>query len=133
MTLTYSSNPCKHIWTYAGGHYEQETRSYDCPCNNGSQYHNRYIPFVGNDYYCESGHSVGEDGNILYPNDLLWDGQDCPGLESTCCTSSKMPWFVKTLNETVSEDIELTICGWNYNYLTYVEGTPLDLIELYVK
>ena len=133
VTLTYSSSPRKHIWTYAGGYYEQGTQSYDCPCNNGSQYQNRYIPFVGNDYYCESGRSVGEGGNILYANDPLWDGQDCPGLEATCCTSSKMPWFVKTLDETVSEDIELSTCGYNYYYLTYAKGTPLDLIELYIK
>ena len=83
----------------------------DCPCNNGSQYQNHHIPFVGNDYYCESGRSVGEGGYILYANDLLWNDQDCPGLEATCCMPSKMPWFMKVLNETVSEDIELTTCG----------------------
>ena len=87
---------------------------------------NCHISFVGNDYYCESGHSVGEYGSILYVNDPLWDGQECPGLEATCCMSSKMPWFVKTLNETVSEDIELITCGWNHNYLTYGESIPLD-------
>ena len=133
VTLTYSNNPRKHIWTYAGGHYEQGTRSVDCPCNNGSQYQNRHIPFVGNDYYCESGRSVGEYGHILYANDPLWDDQDCHGLEDACCMSSKMPWFVKILNETVSEDIELITCGWNGYYMTYVDGTPLDLIELYIK
>ena len=133
VTLTYSNNPRKHIWTYAGGHYEQGTGSVDCPCNNRSQYQNHHISFVGNDYYCESGRSVGEYGHILYPNDPLWDGQDCPGLEDTCCMSSKMPWFVKILNETVSEDIELTTCGRNYHYLAYIYGTPLVLIELYIK
>ena len=52
ITLTYSNNPHKHIWTYAGGRYEQGTHTLDCPCNNGSQYMNYTIPFVGNDYYC---------------------------------------------------------------------------------
>ena len=28
VTLTYSNNPRKHIWTYAGGYYEQGTGSY---------------------------------------------------------------------------------------------------------
>ena len=135
-TLTYSNNPRKHIWTYAGGHGEQGTSSSDCPCNNGSQYMNYTIPFVGNDYYCESGRDVGESGHILYSNDPLWDGRDCPEHEATCCTSPKMPWFVKTLNETVNDDIELIICGSGCNYNCngfYVYGTPIDLVELYIK
>ena len=36
ITLTYSNNPRKHIWTYAGGENEQQTGTDDCPCNNGS-------------------------------------------------------------------------------------------------
>ena len=69
MTLTYSNNPRKHIWTYAGGYYEQGTGSYHCPYNNGSQYRNHDIPFVGNDYCCESGRTVGEGGSIVYTDD----------------------------------------------------------------
>ena len=49
-------HPRKHIWTYTGARYEQGTRANDCPCNNGSQYQNRLIPFVGN-YYYELGHA----------------------------------------------------------------------------
>ena len=58
VTLTYGNNPCKHIWTYAGGNHEQGTYSNRCPCNNGSEYMNYTIPFVSNDYYCESGSNV---------------------------------------------------------------------------
>ena len=107
VTLTCGNNPCKHAWTYAESYQEQGTRLYNCPCNNGSQYMNYTIPFVGNDYYCKSG-----TNNYIYwkcyPNDPFWDGQDCHGDESTCCTSPKMPWFIKTLNETANDDIELT-------------------------
>ena len=131
VTFAYSNNPRKHIWTYAGGGYEQGTNFLRCPCNNGSQYMNVTIPFVGNDYYCESGLSINQ-GSVLYPNDPLWDGQDCPGIEATCCTSPKMPWFVKMLDETVSDDIELITCGYN-NGQIQVHGTPLDLVELYIK
>ena len=134
VTLTYSSSPRKHIWTYAGGSYEGGITSYRCPCNNGSPYQNDSISFVGKDYYCESARKEDDKRtNILYLDDPLWDGRDCPGLEATCCTSPMMPWFVKTLDEKVSEDIELTTCGYNFEYLTYVQGTPLDLIELYIK
>ena len=131
VTLTYSNNPRKHIWTYVGGENEQQTGTDDCPCNNGSQYMNYNIPFVGNDYYCESGTSTFS-GWVLYSNDPLWDGQDCPGHEATCCTSPKMPWFVKTLNETVNDDIELSTCGDNDHEIS-LRGTPLDLVELYIK
>ena len=135
VTLTYSNNPRKHIWTYAGGFDEQGIDIGDCPCNNGSLYTNYTIPFVGNDYYCESGSS--DYGFILYFNDLylndpLWDGKDCPGHEATCCTSPKMPWFIKTLNETINDDIELSVYGYTYDqYLLF--GTTLDLVELYIK
>ena len=132
VALTYSNNPRKHIWTYAGGYSEQGTSSSHSPCNNGSQYMNYTIPFVGNDYYCESGRGVGESGYILYSNDPLWDGQDCPERVATCCTSPKMPWFVKTLNETINDDIELSVCGSGIvNFKVW--GIPIDLIELYIK
>ena len=131
ITLTYSNNPRKHIWTYAGGENGQQTGTDDCPCNNGSPYMNFTIPFVGNDYYCESGTS-SYSGSTLYSNDPLWDGQDCPGHEATCCTSPKMPWFVKMLNERVNDDIELNSCGTN-NRLDSTFGTPFDLVELYIK
>ena len=131
VTLTYSNNPRKHIWTYAGGRYEQGRPYNNCPCNNGSRYISFTIPFVGNDYYCESG-SSSYSASYLYSNDPLWDGQDCPVNVATCCTSPKMPWFVKTLSETVNVDIELSICGEENGQIT-VWGTPLDLVELYIK
>ena len=131
VTLTYNSNPHKHIWSYVGGSYEQGTYRNSCPCNNGSQYMNYTGPFVGNDYYCESGTSIFS-GYDLYADDLLWDGQDCSGREATCCTSPKQPWFVKTLNETVNDDIELIVCGFNFGF-GYFGGTPFDLVELYIK
>ena len=62
----------------------------------------------------------------------LWDGQDCPGREATCCTSPKMAWFIKTLNETVNDDIELIACGYDQGFI-YFGGTPFDLVELYIK
>ena len=127
VTLTYGNNPRKHIWTYAGGTREQGTNYWNCPCNNGSEYTNYVIPFVGNDYYCESARG-DQSTPQLFTNDPLWDGQDCHGREATCCTSPKMPWFVKTLHEAVKDDIELNICGRSSGY-----GSPIDLVELYIK
>ena len=97
ISITYSSNPRQHIWTYAAGEDDFEAGFDDCPCNNGSSV---AVPdFVGIDYYCESGNRTHEYQNILYVSDTLWDGQQCNGIESTCCTNPNMRWFVKTLNE----------------------------------
>ena len=127
VSITYGSNPRQHIWTYAGGLTETYLDSYNCPCNNGSS---ASAPsFVGNDYYCESGTNIFWS-DILYPDDPLWDGQNCNGPESTCCTNPNMPWFLKILNETTTDNIELRVCS---DQGSPNEDTPLDIIEIYVK
>ena len=131
VTITYGSNPRKHIWTYACGIGETNPSGYLlCPCNNGS-YSTTSPSFVGNDNYCESGVPAGQSWqSVLYSNDPLWDGQQCNGDEEPCCTNSNMPWFIKSLNETTTEDIELRVCG---NQGGIDEDTPLDIIELYIR
>ena len=66
----------------------------------------------------------------LYYNDTLWDGQQCEGSEGPCCTNPSMPWFNKSLNETITDDIELRMCG---SEDSSSEDTPLDIVELYVR
>ena len=129
VSITYDSNPRQHIWTYAGGLYETHPSSNGCPCNNGS---NALPPppFVGNDYYCESGLNDPPWSPILYVDDPLWDGQNCDGRESTCCTNPNMPWFLKTLNDATTDNIELRVCS---DEVLVNEDTPLDIIEIYVK
>ena len=51
-------------------------------------------------------------------------------MEAPCCTHPNMPWFIKTLSETTTEDIELRVCG---NTVTYDEDVPLEVIELFVR
>ena len=118
MSITYDSSPRKHIWTYVGGEREGTTDYYDdCPCNSGIT---NYSPsFVGENYYCESS-STGYD-------DILWDGQQCNGNESPCCTAPNMPWFNTTLNDATTSDIEVRAS-------TYHGGVaPFDIVELYIK
>ena len=123
-----SGNPRKHIWSYTAGFNSDRIESFNCPCNNNSTL--SVIPyFVKNDYYCESGYSFGACNNTIYTNDVLWDGQQCTGVEAPCCTHPNMPWFFKTLNETTTDDIELRACQSNQG----CEGSvPIFLIELYV-
>ena len=132
VSITYGSPSRKHIWTYANGvnlvHHHGLRLT--CPCNNGSGL--VPPPFVGSDYYCETGDNDNTccDFSALYSNDPLWDGQQCPGEEAPCCTHPNMPWFNKTLSETTTEDIELRVCG---NSDINEEDTPLEVIELFVR
>ena len=131
VSITYGSAPRKHIWTYANGvNLVHPTPQFNCPCNTG----NAVVtpPFVGSDYYCETGDNDKQccDFSTLYSNDALWDGQQCPGEEAPCCTHPNMPWFNKTLSETTTEDIELRVCG---DYGIDDEDTPLEVIELFVR
>ena len=99
-----------------------------CPCNTNST-GTIVLSFVASDYYCESGIASGGYNTVLYANDSLWDGQQCGGLEGPCCTNPKMPWFLKTLNETTTEDIELRMMA---SEGTDNEDTPIDILELYI-
>ena len=128
VSITYGESPRRHIWSYSVGTFENELSSSGCPCNNGST---GFIPsFVGDDYYCESAASDVFAQFVLYANDPLWDGKSCNGLENTCCANPKLPWFFKALNDTTTDDIELRVCS---SYGLPDEGSPLDIIELYVK
>ena len=123
VSITYDSNPRKHIWTYAGGDGENGTGDsiLDCPCINGSIA--SPPSFVGDNYYCESA------PGIIDTSDILWDGQQCNGLESPCCTAPNMPWFTTTLNDTTTSDIEVRVCDDFF----FFGHTPIDIIQLYVK
>ena len=127
VSITYGNTPRKHIWTYAAGPQEkaQFYGSYDCPCKQNAT--TVTPPYVGTDYYCESGTYSCCPLPYFY-NDPLWDGQQCGGGEAPCCTRPNMPWFIKTLNDTTTEDIELRVCDY-----TNLGDTPLELIELFVK
>ena len=119
-------DPRRHIWTYTAGFDDNSVRSDNCPCNDGST--QSVPPYVGNDYYCESGvNNICSGGNT---NDPLWDGQQCGGLEAPCCTHPNMPWFTKTFGETTIENIELRACQSNSGCPGSV---PIFLIELYVR
>ena len=120
----------QHIWTFAVGATEVDTRylSARCPCDT----HNcdRVPAFVGDDFFCESGLNSPFSGQyILYPYDVLWDGQNCTS-NSTCCQFNNPPWFTKNLTNATTDDIELRICT---NQSPVNDDVPLELIELYVQ
>ena len=125
VSLTHGS-PRQHIWTFAAGAAERRIDfMWHCPCDAPS---NITIPsFVGEDYFCESGSNSGS-ANGYHPYDPLWDGKNCTST-STCCSFNNPPYFTKQLPNPTTDDLEIRQCQ---TYLGYV-GTPIELIELYVK
>ena len=124
-------HPREHIWSFIGGVYSVRSSHANCPCNTNAFQANYVQSFIGNNYYCESGNPNSWWSNSLYPNDPLWDGQNCPSLEAPCCTNPNLPWFFRDFgNATSSEDLELRVCGdegWNN------EDNPVGEYEIYVK
>ena len=117
VSLTHGG-PRKHIWTFATPYYT--TWNDVCPCDA------TIPPFVGVDYFCESGKHQGENG-IFFPDDPLWDGDGCTA-SSTCCSFNNPPYFTKQLRRPTTDDIEARICQYSPG-----EDTPMELIELYVN
>ena len=125
LSITYSSNPRKHIWTFAIGRGERFNNPWNCPCS----VYGGYSPpsFVGNDYYCEAGAVHNPSYNTYFFNDTLWDGAGCI---DNCCDDTTQPWFYRQLNQTTQDDIEARICD---------EGpfsrmaTLIDQLELYIQ
>ena len=127
ISITHGSTPRTHIWSYPAGVTNSRTDRFGCPCNTN----NPVSPpsFVGNNYYCESGTNSISSG-IFYPNDVLWDGQQCTNAEGPCCTNPNLPWFNRTLSQNTNDDIELRLC---FDEGASTEGSPLELIELYIR
>ena len=127
VSITHGRNPREHIWTYAAAHDGNRVHSSSCPCTgNGAS----PPAFVGSDYYCESAVNTGSWSFILYPNDPLWDGQGCNGLERTCCDPPNLPWFCKKLPQSTTDNLEFRICG---DAERNNEDTLIDIAQLYVQ
>ena len=131
VSLTHGASGCRqHIWTFAAGVSEVTTMfpNFSCPCDTAPP---SVVPaFVGSDYFCESGlHSEWNYYFVLFPDDVLWDGQNCTST-STCCQFNNPPWFTKILPNATAEDIELRICTY---FSPEYDDVPIELVELYVQ
>ena len=131
ISLTHSS-PRQHIWTFVAGLSEgNPTWSHVCPCDTTATI--RTPPFMGNDYFCESGVNEpwvgGSRHYTLHSNDTLWDGENCLS-SSTCCSLHNPPYFVKQLPTPTTDDIEARIC---LDEPSHNENIAVELVELYVQ
>ena len=126
LSITYSSNPHQHIWTYASGRGEKFLNTWNCPCTVPDAF--QPPSFVGNDYYCESAywyHSHLIYGTYFF-NDTLWDGE---GYVDNCCDDNTQPWFYCQLVQTTESDIEARICSLPFDY----GSTLIHQLELYIQ
>lgn len=117
-------SPREHVWTLAAGYDETRRDARVCPCVNGAS--TQVPPFVGQNYFCESGTIADIGRNMLYVTDPLWDGAGC-GEESSCCSHSL--YFSATLLQSTCDDLEVRICAEN----GASEEVPVELVELFVK
>ena len=124
IVLTHGS-PHTHIWTFAAGGSQFGTDKYRCPCN-GDSYSGTVPPYVGNDYFCDSGYSGVS--STYYTNDPLWDGAGC--VSGSCCTFNSPPWFCKNLSTPTTDDIELRLC---LDQRMIDEDVLFEIVELYVQ
>ena len=98
-----------------------------CPCHpEFNTISNVNIPpFVGDDYFCESGINDDAFEQTHHLDDPLWDGRQCFG---ECCNS---PYFVKTLNGGPTLDpLEIRMCN-NRNIDN--SNMLVEEIEIYVQ
>ena len=128
VSITHGS-PRHHIWSYVGSVSEHPTNpSLACPCNSSSGAQPQ--AFVGSNYYCESGNPTLDWQSRVFPNDKLWDGEQCSH-EGTCCTGTNTPpWFSVNLSNPTNDDIEVRIMG---SESTDNEDTLIELLEIYVQ
>ena len=131
VSLTLNSQPRTHIWSFMSFTSEFHNQ---CPCSANSP--NTPLPFIGNDYFCESGSNVIDvPGDKSFPDDPIWDGEDCRLMEVGCCnlggSQRSPPWFYKELPQPVSgQAVELRICT---DQPSDDESVGVLLIELYVQ
>ena len=122
VSLTHGS-PRQHIWTFAAAASEISTNAEGCPCTGANV---TIPPFVGGDYFCESGvNSHYMSG--FHPDDPLWDSESCSS-SSSCCSFNNPPYFTKQLSSPTSDPIEARLCRWESH-----EDSPVEFMELYVK
>ena len=133
VAVMYGS-PRQHIWTFANGAWENDAthHTWNCPCDTAGVL--LIPPFVGEDYFCESGYlwpgyRNTTDWYRLHSNDTLWDGRDCHST-STCCSLHNPPYFIKTLSQTTTDNLELRLC---LNDSGNRDNLAVEQVEFYVK
>ena len=130
--LLTRGHPRQHIWTFIGARDELVTHSWSgCPCLRPG-FAAPPPPYIGNDYFCDSGSREHLETDRFYGDDPLWDGEGCEsirGFDNTCCTFNTPPWFYKQLAGPTTDDVEMRVCRG----ALFHSDVAIVTVELYVK
>ena len=133
LSLTHG-NPREHIWTFAVAYNDadgQRYLEYLCPCTRTGSSGVAIPPFVGSNYFCDTGNHVsGGRNDQFYGDDPLWDGAGCRGTD-TCCSFNTPPWFMNQLSGPTTDPLELRSCG--DQEANTDENVGIQLLEIYVQ
>ena len=130
MSITHGKSPREHIWTFTAALVEIRAGQHVYPCTKtSSSYIGSVPPFIGNDYFCDTGSHEHVQRERYYWEDPLWDGEGS-GPTSSCCQFNSPPWFCKELPQPTTDDVEVRVCRYP---AIHPRGIPFDLIKLYVQ
>ena len=122
--------PREHIWSFAAGYFSSSGNDgFHCPCIDNNE---EFIPpFVGNDYFCDSGTTENPSFNTFYSDNPLWDGAGCEA-GNGCC--ARGPYFFADLGEPSCDPLEARLCLSVKGDIDRLKvNVGVTIIELYVK
>ena len=127
ISITHGQ-PRKHIWTYAIGRAKTDSDTqHRCPCSTPEG--SKPPTFVQGHYFCDEGASNTPTSIHYHLDAPLWSGKGCLQ-SSSCCATSGMPWFCRTLPRPTTDDIEVRWCS---DHGLDNEATATELLEILVK
>ena len=130
VSLTHGQRPRTHIWTFAAAYGDTRNGVSACPCTKvDATYIGVVPPFIGQDYFCDTGNRYNPAQPQWYYADPLWDGSGC-GPTSSCCGFNNPPWFCKPLPQPTTDNIDMRMC---IDEPTSSEDVALETIEVYVQ
>ena len=125
VSLTCGTGPRQHIWTFAAAYSD---KSFDCFCD-AQQAKGVVPPFVGRDFFCETGSRTGAEYDEFFGEDPLWDGEGCSS-QADCCGYNNPPWFCKRLSQPSTQDIEMRLC---LNEHMVYGNVLIEMVDIYVQ
>ena len=121
VSLTHG-NPRQHIWTFAAAGRIDTI----CSCHTESR-----PASVGSDFFCDSGNPMPSSAafGTFHSDNPLWDGVGCTA-DDECCPTDNPPYFLKTLPQSTTDDIEMRVCR---NEGRGNEDIAIETVEIYVQ
>ena len=122
VSLTHGTSR-QHIWTFAAAGWMDRICD---PCRTESR-----PASVGNDFFCDTGNprSSIDKSNTFHSDNPLWDGDGCT-VDNECCPTDNPPYFLKTLPQSTTDDIEMRVCR---NEGRNNEDIAIETVEIYVQ